>query len=208
MMDFMFMQGQRSTKAKLYIGLVVVGILFSPALRASSIIYDYDEVLSGVPPTGAAPWLTAVFSDNGPSTVQLTLTAPGLLGHEFVSQWFFNLIPALDPAKLIFTETASSGSLSLPTITAGAASDATYNILLNFGYSGAGRTGFSGGDSLTYTITGIAGLMAEDFLYGHTPIAGHEPFYTAAYVETTGEAVILDRVHVVQAARVPDDGHT
>src|SRR6266481_855639 len=101
---------QRSIAPKLYSALaVVVAVLaFSPRVGASSITYDFDHTFSGVSPAGPTPWLTAVFSDSGANSVQLTLAAPGLTGSEFVKQWYFNLNPALNASQLNFTPAGSS----------------------------------------------------------------------------------------------------
>ena len=155
---------------------------------------------------GPTPWLTAVFSDKGPNAVELTLAAPGLTGSEVVGRWYFNLNPELNPANLIFTETSFSGIFTTPMALTGADAfkpdyDGKYDILLNFDTPGDLNQRFTGGDSITYNITGIGGLKADDFLFGNTPAAGHEPFYTAASIQTIGEAVILDRVRVPDASQ-------
>jgi hypothetical protein len=186
-----------------------LAMLFTFRLSAVTITYNFEETLEGVPPSGPTPWLTAVVSDSGAGGVQISLSAPGLTGNEYVNQWFFNLNPAMDPTKLVFTETASTGAFTLPTVATGAdafkpAYDGKYDILFGFSGSGDNSAKFTGGDSITFSITGIAGLSANDFLFENTPAAGHGALYAAAYIQTVGEAVIIDRVD----SSVPDGGST
>jgi hypothetical protein len=178
--------------------LMVLALLISPKVSANSVnslTYDFDHTLTGVAPAGPIPWLTAVFQNSGPNSVQVTLSASGLTGTESVNQWYFNLNPAYNPANLVFTETASTGSFGAPTVLAGANAfkadhDGKYDVEFNFS-SAAGAT-FGGGDSVTFNITGINGLNVLDFLFANTPAAGHDPLLASASVQTLGEAVIID----------------
>jgi len=160
-------------------------------LTASPITFDFDHTLNGAPPIGPTPWLTAAFASvaNG---VQLTLSAPGLTGSESVNQFFFNLNPTLNPASLNFTETGSVGSFAGPTVATGVDSfkppwDGKYDVMVSFN-----SAQFIGGDSVTLSITGIAGLNANDFLFRNSPTAGHAANFAAADITTVGEAVVLD----------------
>jgi hypothetical protein len=172
----------------------------------SSVTYNFDTTLFGTPPSGPTPWLTAVFSDGSPGTVNLTLSAPGLTGIESVDQMYFNLNPALNPSSMTFTQTGSSGAFGAPVVGVGADSfkapyDGKYDIMLSF--SSAAGSQFVHGDSVSFSITGIAGLTANDFLYQNTPSSGHGPLFAAANIQTVGEAVITDT-----PPGVPDGGAT
>src|SRR5882762_1102891 len=97
---------------------VICAATFLFSLKASaavipaipSITYNFDHTLTGVAPAGPTPWLSATFSSSGANSVQLTLSAPGLTGNEFVGQWYFNLNPLLNPGNLAFAEIGSSGA--------------------------------------------------------------------------------------------------
>ncbi len=80
-----------------------LGCLSSTA-EGSLVTFEYTRVLSGGRPLGASPWLEATFAP-GPAAdeVLLTLSAGGLTRGEFVSTWFFNLDPHLDPDDLSIT---------------------------------------------------------------------------------------------------------
>ena len=206
------MQGG-TPKSYIVSALLALGLVFSPKLEASTITYDFDHTFTGVPPIGPTPWLTATLRDevNG---VQLSLAAPGLTGNEAVNQSFLNLNPALDPSKLVFTQTAEN-NVSTPA-TVSAASDAfkpnwdgKYDIMFNFRASD-GSSSFGADSTMTFNITGIAGLKATDFLFFNTPTAGHAPLYAAANIQTVGEAVIIDSDPRIlsEDAPVPDGGAT
>src|ERR1051325_3873471 len=189
--------------------LVAATFFFSPRVSAESITYNFDHTLTGVAPAGPTPWLTARFSDAQPNTVTVTLAASGLTGNEFIGQWYFNLNPTLNPASLTFTEIGSSGAFTVPTVETGANAfkpdwDGKYDLMFDFTTSGDLSTQFSGGDSVTFSITGIAGLTAVDFLFANTPSAGHEPLYGAAYIQTVGESVIIDTPPLRDIPGVPD----
>jgi hypothetical protein len=173
-------------------------VFFSLGAPAATVTYDFNhEFSSGTPPASSTtPWLTAVFADTATAgLVTLTLTAPHLTGSEFVSGWYLNLNPILDPTQLLFSNaTVGSGSFSFPTITEGvnaykADGDGKYDVLLSFATSGGLNGNFTLGDTLTYSITGSFGghvLSAADFYYLSAPSGGHGPFYSAAHVQGIG----------------------
>jgi hypothetical protein len=185
----------------------VSACLFCVSASANSVplIYNFDHTLTGVAPSGPTPWLSATFSDLGANSVQLTLSASGLTGNEFVRQWYFNLNPLLNPASLSFAEIGTSGAFTAPTVETGANAfkpdwDGKYDLMFDFTTSGDSSTWFSGGDSVTFSITGIAGLTARDFLFANTPSAGHDSLLAAANLQTVGETVVIDTPPAVPEA--------
>ena len=172
----------------------VTGLLLAGAVSAgaSTVTYDFGQLSGGSAPAGAPPWLEATFSDNGlpADTVQLTVSAGNLTVSEFLSCWYFNLNPALDPTALNFSVSSSTGSFTAPTVQTGAngfkaGQDGKFDLLLGFNTTGAGK--FVGGDSVTFTITGISGLTAEDFDWLSTPAGGSGLYSSAAHVEGINE---------------------
>ena len=173
--------------------IVAIGVSFTPMdVHASGIIYQLDsEFSSGTPPFGAGPWVDVGFQDVSPGTVQLTVTNSALVSGEFVSQLYLNLNTNLNPNSLSFSYVSSTSGFTIPSQGAGTIStgvnafkadgDGKYDVLFDFDTSG-GST-FTVGDSITYLITGIGGLVASDFAYLSAPAGGHGPFYAAAYVQ-------------------------
>jgi hypothetical protein len=178
--------------------LTLTGVaLLSPAKSsaASGITYQFDNEFSGgTPPAGPAPWITATIQNSGPGTVQLTIANNGLLGSEFISGFYLNLNTNFSPLNLSISYVSSSGSFTVPSIGTGtiergtdsfkADGDGKYDVLFDFSTSSG--TTFGTGESVTYQISGIAGLTADDFVYLSAPNGGHGPFYAAAHVQGIG----------------------
>lgn len=164
-------------------------------INASGILFQFDTAFPSDPnPAGTGPWIDAYFQDVSSGTVLLTITNVQLAAGEFVGGAgnganggvFFNLNPSLNATNLIFTPNGSSGSFTAPTIATGtdgfqADGDGKYDIQFDFATANSGR--FTGGDSVTYTITGISTLTAADFAYLSAPAGGSGPFYAAAHVQ-------------------------
>jgi len=145
--------------------LALVALVFFPILSsATGILYQFNTPFPTDPsPAGATPLLTADF-ENVNNGVSLTISAAGLTGSEFASEVYFNLAASLNPSSLTFTQTVSTGAFSTPTIDHAsqnnykADGDGKYDFRFNFGT--ASGTTFSSGDSITYLIAGIPGLVA------------------------------------------------
>lgn len=175
------------------IGIVCISATQSKA--ASGVTYQFDnEFSSGTPPAGAAPWITATIQNVTPGTVQLTIANNGLIGSEFVSGFYINLNTNFSPLNLSISYVSSIGSFTVPSIGSGtiergtdsfkADGDGKYDVLFDFS-TVSGNT-FGAGDSITYQISGISGLTADDFVYLSAPNGGHGPFYAAAHVQGIG----------------------
>jgi len=181
-------------------GLIVILIgmaLLSPAKSsaASGITYQFDnEFSSGTPPAGPAPWITASIQTTTPGTVLLTIANNGLIGSEFVSGFYLNLNTNFNPLNLSISYVSSAGSFLIPSVGSGtiergtdsfkADGDGKYDVLFDF--STVSGSTFGAGESVTYQISGIAGLTADDFVYLSAPNGGHGPFYSAAHVQGIG----------------------
>ena len=181
-------------------GLIVILIgmaLLSPTkgLAASGITYQFDdEFSSGTPPAGSAPWLTATIQTTSPGTVLLTIANNGLVGSEFVSGFYLNLNTNFNPLNLSISYLSSAGSFTIPSVGAGtiergidsfkADGDGKYDLLFDF--STVSGSTFGAGDSITYQISGISGLDANDFVYLSAPNGGPGPFFAAAHVQGIG----------------------
>jgi hypothetical protein len=151
--------------------------------------FALDTVFSGnTPPAGPGPFTIATFLDVAPGTVDLTIQNVGLSSGEFISGLYFNLNPLDHATDLSFSLLGSQGTFTTPTISLGTDSfkadgDGKYDIL--FGFGTANGTTFTVGDSITFRITGIAGLTAADFNFLSAPAGGSGPFYAAAHVQGT-----------------------
>ncbi|MBI2826021.1 MAG: hypothetical protein HYX69_15155 [Planctomycetia bacterium] len=151
------------------------------------------EFSNATAPSGPAPWLTVTINDHGGSgSVTLDIAGSGLSFNESVSELSLNLDPSLDPANLVFSAPTKSRAFTTPTIATAANAfkadgDGFYDIDLAFAV-GSGASTFRSGDSIEYTITGIASLNALSFNFLSKPAGGHGPFIMAAHVQNTGGA--------------------
>ena len=158
----------------------------SPRLQAQAYTYNFTGVFSGVTPSGTGPWVDATFQ-NTTGGVLLTINNAALSSGEFVSDLYFNLNPAAGNVNnLTFTLENSSAGVSAPLVDTGndsfkADGDGKYDILLQFS-SGKARQ-FGAGDSMTFLISGIAGLTAADFEQESAPSGGASPYYAAAEIQ-------------------------
>jgi hypothetical protein len=180
----------------LFFTLISIALLSATkSSAASGITYQFDnEFSSGTPPAGPAPWITASIQNVSPGTVQLTIENNGLIGSEFVSGFYLNLNTNFSPLNLSISYVSSAGSFLIPSVASGtiergtdsfkADGDGKYDVLFDF--STVSGSTFGAGESVTYQISGIAGLTADDFVYLSAPNGGHGPFYAAAHVQGIG----------------------
>jgi hypothetical protein len=174
--------------SKMGVGVALTGALLLPAkVKADSFFYHFNTVFNGLTPVGGSPWIDASFTDVSPGVVQLTISAVGLVGNEYLSALDLNLNPALAPNKLSFSVINSSGGFSKPTISTGennfkADGDGEYDV--NFVFNSKAAKSFDGGDSITYDITyKNGGLTADDFDFLSKPSAGGSgPLLAAANI--------------------------
>ena len=162
----------------------------SLALNASGagIIYQFDNSFSGAVPTGTAPWVTANIQ-NTSGGVDLTISTAGLTSGEFLGSLYLNINPSYNVNNLTFSFLGGTAGVSTPTIQTGedgfkADGDGKYDILFSFDTSNAGV--FGAGDTMSFFISGISGLNANDFVYLSTPAGGNGPFDAAGHIQGIG----------------------
>ena len=177
---------------------VILTCLLALAQQASAdtVKLNFSSVFSGTAPAGAAPWLTATFTDIAPGSVSLQIVASGLTGQESVDGIYFNLNPAINPALLTFTRNAASTGPTAANTTIGQGTDAFkadgdgfYDILFTLPPPpGSQAARFTAGETLIYQLTGPAGLNAAAFAWLSTrgPGGGPGPQFGAAHVMQIG----------------------
>ena len=165
-------------------------LIIAYPVGATTLTFDYNFTFSGTDPGGTPPWLTATFDDQGGSgSVNLTMTAANLTGSEFISKWYFNLNPALNPALLTLShvsgDTASSISKGVDAFKADG--DGYYDLLFSFPTSD-NQNRFGAGESSVYTISGISSLTADDFDFTSVPGGGAGVYQAASHVQSIDAA--------------------
>lgn len=170
--------------------LYVVTLGVSQAKGAVIIYQASMEFSHGTPPAGPAPWLTVTYDDGGASgSVTMTFTATNLVGSEFISGLYLNVVPTVDPNALTFGSPVKTGSFTSPAIQRGtdafkADGDGYFDILLSFATSGGAGGRFTAGDAVSYTITGPASLTAASF--AATSASSRMGYHIAAHVQGIG----------------------
>lgn len=168
---------------KTCIKVIVLMAVATFACYPSTITLDLGYSFTpGGQPAGAPPWLTATFTDVV-GGVELEMTSNLTSDSEFVTEWYFNLDPALDRTQLDFTYLAAQSTVE-PTYQVGnvkADGDGYYDIRFNFPEAGNQR--FMEGDVTTFLISGITGLSANDFKFLSDPGGGNGVYLSAAHVQ-------------------------
>lgn len=175
------------------VAAAIAGLAVAPAASAAVVTFNLStEFSGGQAPQGPAPWATATFDDTadagGANSVRLTMTTGGLVDEEFLSAWYFNFDPSLDPSLLTFTPISSDAtvnSVAGQTNTFKADGDGLYDILFDFAPPGSDR--FTAGETVVYDISYISPINASSFDFDSEPDGGHGPFTTAVHVQGIGE---------------------
>ncbi len=193
------------TSAGLLIALLAAQTHFAPSLFANSIRYDF---LQGSTTTvvGGSPLVTAIFEDVAPNQVNLTITAPGLTGNSFLRALYFNLDPTMSAPGLTFNQTASSGGVPAAVLSSNdsfkTGGGGKFDVKITF----ATAPVFIAGNSVVYSITGLAGISAESFAFQDTVSAGSSQSYAAASIQFPTALVVINSTP--ESSSVPDTGAT
>lgn len=176
---------------KFILSLMIVGVILACAFQADAaeIIFDYNYTYTGTAPSGNAPWLQVTLENQSSNLVRMTFQANNLAKGEFVTNWYFNLNPILDPSKLIFTYYDIGGPSAV--ISTGAQDafkapgDGKFDI--RFAFPNAGSNLFDGNDTTLYMISyddPDIKISMKSFSFYSTPDTGDsKSFLSAAHVQ-------------------------
>ena len=171
-------------------------MLLVPASYAATL--DLGHIFSDtpVPPDLSGPWLTVATTNLGANQIQVDLTAERLSDPEYVSEWFLNLDPALNPGDLSVSASWLSGAFNVPAAASlllaadayKADGDGKYDIKVIFDSSDGLTTRFTDGDALrlTLTYTGVGSFNESSLIFPSAPDGGAGPFLAAAHINATG----------------------
>jgi hypothetical protein len=185
-------------------------ILIVPVSNAATL--ELGHIFSDTPvaPDLSGPWLTVATTNLAANQIQVDLSADRLSDPEFVSEWFLNLDPALNPGDLSISASLLSGAFNVPAAASlllganayKADGDGHYDIKVIFDTSDGMATRFTDGDTLRLTLTyGGAGSFNESSLiFPSSPDGGTGPFLAAAHINSTG----VDDTGSVWVAAVPE----
>jgi hypothetical protein len=181
-----FMNYQNKVARHLSKYISCVGVLCSTVHAAT---YQLETIFSDVAeaPAGNGPWLT--FSSTKMKEVVKVEFQANLTGSEFVSEWYINLDPALEPRNLVFSNPIKTGDFDLPTLAIAldankADGDGFYDIKLIF--STKSRDRFDASEKLSYEVSYLGGELEQtSFSFLSEPGGGSGPFVMAAHIEGT-----------------------
>ena len=165
--------------------------------RAQLVFNLNVEFSGGQAPSGAAPWMTATFADNGTNNVRLTIK-DNFTGSGNVLGFYFNITPSVsDPASLgwglaNFNSSLSSAGvapLNFQASTANPSSDTTFKAdgdgFFNFLISWkSGQSPMSASTTAVFDFS-APGLTASSFNQSSAPGGGNGSYHTAAHVQNT-----------------------
>src|SRR5262245_29001076 len=93
--------------------MVVAAVGVRATVLSVRLYLDFD---GAAPAATNMPWFNLNFQGVGPGQVLLSISANGLTGTEFLSDFYLNLNPLLNPHKLSFRRVSASGDFDSPTI--------------------------------------------------------------------------------------------
>jgi hypothetical protein len=186
---------------------LVAGHLAGTA-EAADILFPFAQVSTGKSQSATTPGIEATFQNVSPGTVRLTIANLDLGAKERLERLYFNLDPSLNPCELTFTYKDGTGDFCAPTIAVGAERFSTSNgrFDIQFAFRAGGRAGtcFGANDSVTYDLSGIPDLTAEDFDFA-SPKAGESAgCFAAALVQGAGTGHSTAWQEVTRVLPIPE----
>lgn len=192
----------KAGKSLAVVATVAASLAFGAANAATLTLefdYSFGDPLdpNTQAPEGLAPWVTAEFDDgNTAGSVDLTISFSNDVGAADLTEIYFNLDPNLNATNLVFARIGGTGptdantAINLGTDAYQADADGLYDIFIDYPPPpGNDAKRFNAGESVSYTITGIASLTASSFNYLSVPSGINGPFIAAAKIGSTGTAL-------------------
>jgi len=178
------------TKTSIILSLFAFAIIFGLSVVGQAnaqVIIPLDVEFSNPDPDpqGTPPWATAMFVDNGPNKVQLTMSTSGLTGNEFIGEWLFNFDPSLTLANLSFSYMNGTNATSVTASTDYYRADGDGNYDIQFLFQNSGTARFEAGEISIYDISynGPGILSASSFNFLSTEGGGQGTYHSAAQVQ-------------------------
>jgi hypothetical protein len=117
--------------------VLTLGLMPAPA-NALSVTFNLDREFSGGDdPAGGTPWVTAKFDDIA-GGVQMTIDTLGLVGSEFLTQFYFNIDPFLTPTNTNYVSGVTASAFDYGLNAFKADGDGDFDALFDYPTSGAG----------------------------------------------------------------------
>jgi len=171
--------------------VAAANLLFIGAAQAATLQLDFTYDFSDLTdpgselPDGSSPWATAIFTDAGVDTVNLTFSVAGTVGAAEVVGVYLNSDIAISGTSILDDSAVSSSSITYGSNAYQAGSDGEFDIFIDLPPPGGNR--LTAGESVSYQIIG-SGLTASSFnsLSNPTETSETGPFLGAAKFASTG----------------------
>ena len=147
------------------------------------------SILGAKPASSSTPWVNSLFTDIGPNTVRLTITAPNLTASEFIQNLYLNFNDTKQVNSLLFTPVFSlwqgvstDYGLNLKQNQFQAGSQGgDFDIKLNFQKNGGLSSQFNHGDTVVFDITTTQNTSLSSLDFAFRSFDGpHPPLYYEA----------------------------
>jgi hypothetical protein len=147
------------------------------------------SILGAKPASSNTPWVNSLFTDIGPNTVRLTITAPNLTASEFIQNLYLNFNDTKQVNSLLFTPVFSlwqgvstDYGLNLKQNQFQAGSQGgNFDIKLNFQKNGGLSSQFNQGDTVVFDITTTQNTSLSSLDFAFRSFDGsHPPLYYEA----------------------------
>jgi hypothetical protein len=181
--------------ARLLVNAAPLAIAIVGQANGATVTKYLDQIFSdgSTPPSTSAPWLEVVVSDTGFNTVRIDLICQNLGTGEYISEWYLNLNPTLDPSNLVFSAPTKTGTFDLTGLNTGADfhkvdGDGYYDIEVLFDSSSedGGIHRFTIGDQVSYTVSYSGGVIdSSSFSFLSASSESYGPYFSAAHVNST-----------------------
>jgi PEP-CTERM motif len=179
-------------RALLFVSIGFGGMFAAPQTASADVIFTINSVITGSAPVGPTPWMTAQFSNAGANTVTMTLSNLLPVGPQFVTDFFFNVDPAI--AAMTVSNTGGQAPDTIFPYSQGAYGNPAfgndYDVRLDF-ENANNPNRFTGGETSVYTLTGV-GLTENSFTFTTPSNAG--PQYMSAHVQGIPQGVGSGRI--------------
>jgi hypothetical protein len=187
-------QNQKVVKRLFKPSIAIASLLVANLAAQAAVDIGTDvSILGSKPASSQTPWVNSLFTDIGPNTVRLTITAPNLTSLEFLQTLYLNFNDTKQVSSLVFTpvfnlwqgvSTMYSLGLNKNNFQAGS-EGGDFDIQLGFQTSGGLSSQFNHGDTVVFDITTKqnTSLSSMDFAFKSYDGNNHPPlYYEAAYL--------------------------
>jgi hypothetical protein len=163
--------------------VLTLGLMPAPA-NAATVTFNLDSEFSGGDdPAGGTPWVTATFADIA-GGVRMTIDTLGLVGEEFLTEFYFNIDPFLTPTNTNYVSGVTASAFDYGLDAFHADGDGFFDAQFDYPVSGAGIFGalMTSVYDLLHADLSVSNIIALSLGAGNSP----DGLYVAAKIQGIG----------------------